>query len=766
MRFREFSRSARHRGNVIQNIGPYQVGAALALSGRNYTVSDGDDFNSALDIITPGRPLGKYAPVRTYQLSGTGQGSRAATGGSITLKVYDVDPWHTGFNDANRGNAVASYADSIVQAAGRLKLKARRATSAEKLTYQDTANLPIQGAIIDSATALYMTAPFYVECSMGRLQNNGVSLVHGWHPTFWILQGNILHSWNGREIDFEGNSTGFYPANYAWSNGSSTSTIGTKVVEASNNGAQRKFGLEVAADGKIYFWLDGTLYTSQTPTGVDVTRPFRFIISNHVADFTEDPYSQSDWDAAGDNGAILDVDYVMVARGGGSNYSPKLPAIVQQVNFGQAFSIVLPASVDLWGVDVGTNEYVEGVQMEVNEPSGNINGGWQVLPTGVSYNSSTRTLSGTISDKSGQTIINRIVNVAGSTCRPHRIVLQVGPHATVDRIANITVGQPYSFDLYAVCDCGALVTDAAGQRAKTISVTGLPSGLSYNDATGLITGTVSSASAGRISVTITNSVGQSTTVQMACVALAAGSGVPAPALTGSPTLVLSLDPDNTGTVTLSGSQITGLAGTDGTSLALTNGGGTGPNRVLASSGRYVADFLGSSSQYLQAASASIGGTQIVIFSSAGAALSANTAIFCEDDQASTTTINRQQILKLNPDTNGGIVSRRASSTAASDGTSFKGNDTNVHVAIGVYGSGSAPGTLYMDGPSGFVNASSVALPSTLTHTTLGARRASNANSLFHTGQVHRVLKYAGTLTPQQIAQALDWANLFYGTKNA
>ena len=765
MKLRDYLRSARHRSGVAK-IGPYTVGAPLALSGRNYTVSDGDDFNSALDIITPAQPLGKYAPVRTYQLSGTGQGTRAATGGSILLKVYDVDPWHTGFNDANRGNAVASYADSIVQAAGRLKLKARRATSAEKLTYQDTSALPVQGSIIDSATALYFTAPFYVECSMGRLQNNGSSLMNGWHPTFWILQGNILHSYSGREIDWEGNSSGFYPANYAWSGGSSTSTIGTKVVEASNNGAQRKFGLELAADGNLYFWLDGTLYTTQTPTTIDLTRPFRFIISNHAADFTEDPYNQTTWDTAGDNGAILDVDYVMAARGSGSSYTPKLPAIVQQVNFGQAFSFVLPAAVDLWGTDVSANEYIEGVQMEVNEPSGNINGGWQVLPTGVSYNSSTRTISGTITDKAGQTIINRVVNVAGSTCRPHRIVLQVGPRATVDRITNITVGQAYSFDLYAVCDCGALVTNTSGQRAKTISVTGLPAGLSYNDSTGLITGTVSVASAGRITVTITNSVGQTATVQMACVALTAGTGVAAPTLTGSPALAASWDPDNTSTVTLSSTQITNLAGADSTALALANGGGTGPNRVLASSGRYVADFLGSSSQYLQAASASIGGTQIVIFSSAGAALSANTAIFCEDDQASGTTANRQQILKLAPDSNGGIVSRRASSSAASDGTSFKGNNTAVHCAIGTYATGTVGGTLYLDGPTAFVNASQVAQPSTLTHTTLGARRASSANSLFHTGQVHRVLKYSGVLTAQQIAQVLDWANLYYGSANS
>ena len=502
---------------------------------------------------------------------------------------------------------------------------------------------------------------------------------------------------------------------------------------------------------------------TQGPTGINTARPFRFIISSHAADFPEDPYNQSTWDAAGDTGAVLDVDYVMVARSSRGNFVPRLPAIVQQVNFGQAFSFVLPASVDLWGTDVGANEYIEGAQMEVNEPSGNINGGWNILPTGVSYNSGTRTLSGTVSDKAGQTIINRIVNVAGSTCRPHRIVLQVGPRATVDRIANVTVGQAYSFDLYAVCDCGALVTNSSGQRAKTITVSGLPAGLSYDDNTGLITGTVSVASAGRITVTITNSVGQTATAQLACVALTAGTGVAAPTLTGSPTLAASWDPDNTSTVTLSSTQITNLAGADSTALALANGGGTGPNRVLASSGRYVADFLGSSSQYLQAASASIGGTQIVIFSSAGAALGANTAVFCEDDQASGTTANRQQILKIGPDANGGIVSRRASSAASSDGQSFKGNDTNLHCAIGTYASGSVPGTLYMDSPNAYVNASSVALPSTLTHTTLGARRASNANSLFHTGQVHRVLKYSGVLTAQQIAQVLDWANLYYGS---
>ncbi|MEN2673387.1 hypothetical protein [Herbaspirillum huttiense] len=244
-------------------------------------------------------------------------------------------------------------------------------------------------------------------------------------------------------------------------------------------------------------------------------------------------------------------------------------------------------------------------------------------------------------------------------------------------------------------------------------------------------------------------------------------GTPAPVISGAPSLLYSWDPDNSALVTMNGAQtnIAQLAGADGTSLALTNGSNTGPTRALVN-GKYVAQFLGTASQFLSAAGGQAGGTDVVIFDSAGAALTMTTGIFGEVNSASGTTVNRQEILKIN--SAGSYVTARRSDTsgANADASSGAGNDTSIHIAISTNPSGVNNCYLFFDGVGTPVaSTGSADLATGINTVVVGARMVSGGMTQFHTGNIYRLLKYAGVLTNAQIEEIAVWTAANFGTPN-
>ncbi len=242
-----------------------------------------------------------------------------------------------------------------------------------------------------------------------------------------------------------------------------------------------------------------------------------------------------------------------------------------------------------------------------------------------------------------------------------------------------------------------------------------------------------------------------------------GQGTPAPTITGSPTLLYSWDPDKTSTVTMSGNNIVSLAGSDGTSLTLTSG--SGPTRPIVN-GRYVAQFLGTSSQFMSALGGVAGGTQVVIFDSAGAALAMTTGLFGEVNSTSASTTNRQEILKING-AGSYVTARKADNNSLiADANSGLGNDTNIHIAVGTFLTGIGNSYLFLDGiGTPYTSTGTANLGTGINNVLIGARLVSSAFTQYHTGNIYRVLKYNSVLTNPQIEEIAVWAALAYGTPN-
>lgn len=753
------------QGSGLQ-IGGYVVGTPVRVtSGQSYTVAAGDNFEGPLDILSPANPFGKYATTRCYMSGSAGNGPRSAATGTA-LVVYDADPFHTGNNDANRGNAVASWADSMIQVGGKLKLKARVSSSAEQALSVDP-SMPTMGSMINTTQNLLLMVPFYLESNYARVRQPGHTDTGGWHPSFWFEQVNAIHTYTGTEIDFEGTNTNEGQNYVSWQGASQPFAFaGTNVNDPYDNSYHTR-GLEILIDGTINYYVDRVLKSTHKPSrAIDITRPYFAMFCNHVANFGGDPFSLTNWTAAGSDGAQLHVDYLMAAHGGGGNIVPAVAPITINVAFGAAFSMVLPTTSALWGSNF--TEVLEGQAQEVNEPSGNNNGGYSPLPTGVSYNAGTFTLSGTITDKSGRSSLIRYPTVQGTVIAPHRIVINVGPHLSVTSLPNAVTGSAYSYDLYAVADCGVLTSNASGVRAKTIAVTGLPSGLTYTDSTGLITGTPSADFSVTLAVTITNSIGQTVTSNSAFVgatAIVPGTGAAAPTLTGTATLTNSIDFDKTSLLSLTADTppyITSAAPADSTGVTISNTGTNRPTQSLRANSRYAAKFTSASVQSLQGAGTfAAGGTMVVIFEP----ITTGSQVIAEVGAAgSNTTRNRQQLIGLS----GTGLSARKCGTATGPIDAVTTNavyTVALHIAVLTFDTIVTAPALYYDGTSTPITGALTGNAAGMDTLTIGCRHSTAGNDLPFNGYVYRVLTYSNTLNVTQIEQIATWAVANYRTPN-
>jgi hypothetical protein len=203
------------------------------------------------------------------------------------------------------------------------------------------------------------------------------------------------------------------------------------------------------------------------------------------------------------------------------------------------------------------------------------------LPTGLSLNSSTGVVSGTPTAVGSYIFTVTATNTAGTASQGYTVVINAVPVITTATLSNGTAGTVYS-----------TTVAATGTPTPTFSVSSgsLPTGLSLNTTTGVISGTPSAAASYGFSIQATNSVGSATQAYAVTIyqapaitttALATGTlnasysqtvaatGFPAPtfAATGLPS-GLSI---NSATGVISGTPT--VSGTFTVNVTATNGGG-------------------------------------------------------------------------------------------------------------------------------------------------------------------------------------------------
>lgn len=254
-------------------------------------------------------------------------------------------------------------------------------------------------------------------------------------------------------------------------------------------------------------------------------------------------------------------------------------------------------------------------------------------------------------------------------------------------------------------------------------------------------------------------------------AAAATFAVAAPAGITSFGLVGTWDPADSGTVTTASGIVTALAKSslDTSSAPTLTNASTGPLIAARADGaghtRNVLRFTSASSQYLQVASSlgiTAGCTLVVISEHASNAVSQIPV----DVGAGGSTVGLQRHTLLSSATSG-FAHRKCDSSTASAAAVGSVFPTGLHLHVGRSPVAAATAALYnLDGAATSIVGTPVSgIPGSLTHTTVGAARVSNAQVNYFDGWIYRILVYAGPLTDAEAEIIAVWANTNYGTLN-
>ncbi|WP_228266299.1 LamG domain-containing protein [Acinetobacter haemolyticus] len=473
---------------------------------EGFKLSAGDDFNQ-LDILAPHRPLGRWFTTRTYLA-----GARGSDG--ALNRQYNTDPFHTGFNDSNRGEPVG-YNNMFVENSI-LTLNARRATIEEAEHFEGSGRKEL-AALISSIGAFSMypsddgTGENILEWRVRYVAEDNQGYASGWHPTLWTQSSLPSITYNSNEWDvLEANKSRAYVNYNEW--GADGKLIAGSTLANTNilhNGQWHTVTAKFS-HGHLVVYLDGTLFRTFDVDTNNFNEPAYSLITNHVYNgtFAGDTYNEEEW-AAKSLGMTMQIDWVRLWRKSDRKHIKSLQRIIPiDIVYGVTGIIALPPKLNLWG-QVDVKEHVQCVSAEENEPGGHHSIAYDSLPNFVNYDKEKRTvLINTEGQKSGR--LNFVIYgylQDGSTCEPARTYANVAPNITVN---TITMPQTGAFDLYAACDCGVLVTDGV-IRTKKITVSNLPSSVVYNDATGLLSSNSANVLTTTIIVSCENSVGQMTT---------------------------------------------------------------------------------------------------------------------------------------------------------------------------------------------------------------------------------------------------------------
>lgn len=750
-----------------QIIGGLPVGTVGSGLYSGYVLAAGDDFQT-LDLVSAANPTGKYFTTRTYQGAG---GCRAPATGGLNI-MHDASPDYTGWQDSNRGIPIATLANShqIVpgEGTGALRLLAIRQSAGEQTLLNTGVSGQIErGAMISTAGAFWWQPPAIIEFRAALPAGP-----HGQHPDMWGLVANPPGGPNttGDEYGFECGNTKVAAYHNDWAGGVLTGS--ETDINSYRDGLYHTFMVVISAtDWKFY--IDGSLQKTYNTTN-PYTRGHlaaAMYITHHIlnASYQSQTYVSSEWDLSVlPNGVVVDVEWMRIWRGASAtHYVPQTTLPDVQVTAGGALNVVLPSQSTLWGA-TGLTEYVTCIQNEVEEPGSSNTTSYTQFPTGISYNSGTRTLSGTMPAQSGALYVAVGVSSDGATCVPARFRILAAPVYKGPAQFSWTKGTPVSQDVYTLWDTGRLF--GAASNPKGLVVSGLPVGLSFDPSTGLITGTPTNSGTGTVVLSSTNSAGQTTTANVPQLTIDPALGTRAPTLTGNPVLIGSWDFDQTPSIASSGGSIDSILGVDGTVFTLSGPGGT--NRPVlstraANGTKGIADFTAASSQRLSVASGlgiGTGGNAIVIIGEPKTAATAASVFEIQQDSA-TATVNRSAL--LNGTGTNGWGSRKCGATGgnqdANQGVAYA---TALTLAIGGNKAGNAGSTLNINGVGTPVtSAGATTNPVSVNLTTLGCRSVSSVLGNFWGGYVWRVLVYGQELTDTNREEIAVWAATNYGTTN-
>ncbi|WP_264046895.1 hypothetical protein [Methylobacterium flocculans] len=729
-------------GSVIGGVAINAAGAA-GTAYEGYSLSDGMTFASMPSFVSSAAPKGDLFDTRGYLLPAAAQTPRSAGAGGLTLKGYDVGPTHQGYLDANRGQPVASWQDLIATEGSALVLKSRAASAQEKAL---TDGKDILSAMIHTGGRLVCRPPCIMEARI-RLEA-GAFMNKAWHPTLWLQLMGAANSQLNIEIDWEANDAfpqSLSPNAQNWTSGLSTS-IGSNaenVRPGLMDGGWYNVGFRLREDGFDYL-IDGVVIVSKVfNMRSKGDRAAYLMLTNHVADFAGQ-YSLSSWQSAGATGGRSSIEWLRMWRQTGTIHrKPLVETADLKMAFGTTASRTMPSLADQFG-DATVAETFEALVHDVLAPGGNTDGGWTGLPSFVTRVGDTVTIANP--DKPGRLYFARVGAKAGETCQPARWVCDVGPNLRGGPELNFTTGVT-QIDLYPMADVGDLLP-------KTVAVSNLPAGVTYNPATFLLTwdGTTTIVPT-QASITVTNAVGQSVTVIKTVKPV---SNIAPPVVDG---LAYSIDPGDAAKRSVTGSDVDTMGGSDGTTaVALA----TAPNRptLVARNGRQTLRFTSANSQRMDMPGHPAGDvsfTRVLIVE-----LATTTATQClvsTADPASSTTTNRAEQLFVSADTT--LRTRR--STAGGPVDASVPHVAGRHIIIEDVIAGTSRATARVDGSNAVTSAATSTAPVGATTTTLGARRGAGAYDAHADAYLFRGLVYSRLLTLTEKRELAAWACTYYGT---
>jgi hypothetical protein len=489
-------------------VGGLTVGQAGSGLRSGYTLRWADGFDGDLDIVHPGNPRGRYFTTRTYQ-----RGARCSDTALATM--FDTDPFFTGHNDSNRGVAVGY--DNMSQAGGALSLLTRKATVPEQAHMINARNEV--SAMISGAGAVYwfcgnqVTNDIQFEADI--VFSAAAGNPRGAHATFWCQSLDPSVASDSDEQDFESNSTGGKLKWNLWEADVHTGSLsGSTLVP--HDGTPHVYSMRVNTTfDRLFLDLNTTQIESVTGNCNTHGKPATFYLTNHVFSsgaFDGESYVAADFDT---KSMLVEIrSFWLWSKTGKAHYKPLINFFDQNVDYGGTLVITLPSPEIVWGTP-GAHESFEHVHHEENEPGVTHLDVEYPFPAGVSYDTGTRQLTVNITEpsKTGRmhfmlkTFDGELDGTASSTGEPLRFCVNVGPRITLtDADLTFEPGAVVDIDLYDYIDCGVLVP-------KTFSLSGnlTGSGLTYNSGTGHLSGTVAEGVFPNITITGTNSLGQSVT---------------------------------------------------------------------------------------------------------------------------------------------------------------------------------------------------------------------------------------------------------------
>jgi hypothetical protein len=575
-----------------------------------------------------------------------------------------------------------------------------------------------------------------------------------------------MADYTGNEYGFEGSGAKNQPYQMTWTAGSSTHDAPLETATF-RDGNWHTFTIVMGTDFKFY--VNGVLrHTAPADPSAAGNKADRMLITNHIyrMNFQGATYAQSFWDpSVAPNGVDMDIEWFRVWRPStGQHFTPLVTLPDVMVTAGAAVNVTLPAQTTLWGAS-GLEEYVTALNAEAEQPGiGDNTTSFKQFPAGLTYNTTTRVLSGIMPAEPGALFVVVGVTGNGNTCHVARFRLCTAPVWTGGTAFTWTSGDAVDIDVYQLWSCGRLMTP--GSNPKGLIVTGLPSGLTFSAATGRITGTAP-ASTGSVTLSATNSAGQTSSRTLTFDGSVSGSaGIAAPVLTGSPALIASYDPGNASTLTVDTGRVTTIGGSDGTTRALAQTGTARPT-LETRSGRPAMRFTPAELQHLQySGTTGIGSNACTIVLIAEPAAAGETGHYVDISVATATASLSRHALLTNAD-NKGWTHRKCDTSVLSDAQRNSPYLAQRTLAIGTSRSGLSYAELNVDGTSSpTFGTGTPASVTNLNTITLGARMVSSAPGAFINAWVFRVLIYGTQLDATQKEEIASWAATNYGTTNA